>query len=125
MQLVFHVIDRCPSCVEGFDRDLPALQVVWDCSDKALDWLKAYYWEPQKMQIPFQGDGTAEIRRDIRSKLRELAFCLNVKQNSELSSSLIYRKMVIVLFMLYWHMVNTAESNDSITGFESIQYSLI
>ncbi|XP_044504898.1 protein LAS1-like isoform X2 [Mangifera indica] len=74
---------------EGSHRDLPALQVVRDCSNKALDWLKAYYWEPQKKQIPFQRDTTADMRRDIKSKFQELAFCLKSKENSQVGSSLV------------------------------------
>lgn len=77
---------------EGSHRDLPALQVVRDCSDKALVWLQAYYWEPQKNQIPFQRDGAADIRREIKSKLQELAFCLKMKQNPQLGPSLIKGK---------------------------------
>ncbi|XP_031268345.1 uncharacterized protein LOC116126810 [Pistacia vera] len=77
---------------EGSHRDLPALQVVRDCSDKALDWLKAYYWEPQKKQIPFQRDSTADIRRDIQSKFQELAFCLKYKENTQVGSSLVKGK---------------------------------
>ncbi|KDO54752.1 hypothetical protein CISIN_1g008111mg [Citrus sinensis] len=77
---------------EGSHRDLPALQVVRDCSDKALDWLQAYYWEPQKNQIPLQRDGAADIRREIKSKLQELAFCLKMKQNPQLGPSLMKGK---------------------------------
>ncbi|KAL5773555.1 hypothetical protein ACOSQ2_013479 [Xanthoceras sorbifolium] len=72
---------------EGSHRDLPALQVVRDCSEKALDWLKTYYWEPQKQQIPFQGDKTADIKREIKSRLHELAICLKVNQSPQLGSS--------------------------------------
>ncbi|KAH9741767.1 Las1-like family protein [Citrus sinensis] len=77
---------------EGSHRDLPALQVVRDCSDKALDWLQAYYWEPQKNQIPLQRDGAIDIRREIKSKLQELAFCLKMKQNPQLGPSLMKGK---------------------------------
>ncbi|KAL9458560.1 hypothetical protein AB3S75_007429 [Citrus x aurantiifolia] len=77
---------------EGSHRDLPALQVVRDCSDKALDWLQAYYWEPQKNQIPLQRDGAVDIRREIKSKLQELAFCLKMKQNPQLGPSLMKGK---------------------------------
>lgn len=37
-------------------------------------------------QIPFQSDGTADIQRDIKSKLHELAFCLKVKKSPLLGS---------------------------------------
>ncbi|KAK4841859.1 hypothetical protein QYF36_011604 [Acer negundo] len=72
---------------EGSHRDLPALQVVRDCSDKALDWLKTYYWVPQKQQIPFQGDNTADVKREINSRLHELAICLKISQGPQLSFS--------------------------------------
>ncbi|GLT89265.1 hypothetical protein SLE2022_072540 [Rubroshorea leprosula] len=73
---------------EGSHRDLPALVVVRDSSIMALNWLKSYYWEPQRKQIPFQKDETSNIRREIKSKVRELAFCLKVNQSPELRSLL-------------------------------------
>ncbi|XP_062077282.1 pre-rRNA-processing protein las1 isoform X2 [Humulus lupulus] len=72
---------------EGSHRELPALQIVRSASVKAVDWLKSYYWEPQKKAVPFQGDSTTKIRKRIKSKLRELAFCLKAKESPELSSS--------------------------------------
>ncbi|XP_015873572.3 pre-rRNA-processing protein las1 isoform X6 [Ziziphus jujuba] len=72
---------------EGSHRELPALQVVRSASVKALDWLKVYYWEPQKKAIPFQGDGIANIRKGIKNKLHELAFCLKAKQHLHSGSS--------------------------------------
>ncbi|OAY57938.1 uncharacterized protein LOC110610138 isoform X2 [Manihot esculenta] len=77
---------------EGSHRDLPALTLVRDSAVKAIHWLKSYYWEPQTEQIPFQRDGTAEIRKEIKAKLRELASCLKVRQNSLPGSSLIKGK---------------------------------
>ncbi|KAF3453170.1 hypothetical protein FNV43_RR03607 [Rhamnella rubrinervis] len=67
---------------EGSHRELPALPVVRSASAKALDWLKVYYWEPQKKEIPFQG------RKEIKGKLKELAFCLKAKQHPQSGSSL-------------------------------------
>ncbi|XVF11109.1 hypothetical protein REPUB_Repub07fG0240700 [Reevesia pubescens] len=77
---------------EGSHRDLPALAIVRDSSVVALNWLKSYYWEPQKKQILFQRDGAVNIRREIKYKLRELAFCIKVQQNPELGSLLFRRK---------------------------------
>lgn len=54
---------------------------------QALDWLKNYYWEPQKQQIPFQGDKIADIRREIKSRLHELAICLKAEQRPQHSAS--------------------------------------
>ncbi|XP_038902158.1 pre-rRNA-processing protein las1 isoform X2 [Benincasa hispida] len=77
---------------EGSHRELPALQVVRSASIKALRWLKSYYWQPQEKAIPFQGDISTTIRKEIKSKLRDLAFNLKVKQNPELESALVKPK---------------------------------
>ncbi|XP_057994644.1 protein LAS1 isoform X2 [Hevea brasiliensis] len=77
---------------EGSHRDLPALTLVRDSAAKAIHWLKSYYWEPQTEQIPLKRHGTAEIRKEIKSKLRELASCLKVRQSSLPGSSLIRGK---------------------------------
>ncbi|KAM4096423.1 hypothetical protein ACJW30_08G103700 [Castanea mollissima] len=66
---------------EGSHRELPALQIVRSASLKALDWLIAYYWEPQKKAIPFQGGSTASIRKEIKFKIHELVSCLQVDQS--------------------------------------------
>ncbi|MBA0644798.1 hypothetical protein Goklo_028914 [Gossypium klotzschianum] len=77
---------------EGSHRDLPSLTIARDSSVVALNWLKSYYWEPQKKQIPFQRDGVVNIRREIKSKLRELALCIKVQKNPELKSLLVRGK---------------------------------
>ncbi|KAF9675642.1 hypothetical protein SADUNF_Sadunf09G0053400 [Salix dunnii] len=77
---------------EGSHRDLPALALVRDSAVKAIDWLKTYYWEPQTKQIPFQRDGSANIRKEINSKLHELASCLKVKKSTQPGSSAIKAK---------------------------------
>ncbi|KAK6251530.1 hypothetical protein QUC31_009163 [Theobroma cacao] len=77
---------------EGSHRELPALAVVRDSSIVALNWLKSYYWEPQKKQIPLQGDGAVNIGKEIKSKLRELDFCIKAQQSVELGSSLVKGK---------------------------------
>ncbi|XVF76285.1 hypothetical protein PTKIN_Ptkin13bG0254100 [Pterospermum kingtungense] len=77
---------------EGSHRDLPSLAIVRDSSVAALNWLKSYYWEPQKKQIPFQRDGAINIRGEIKCKLCELAFCIKLKQNPELGSLLVRGK---------------------------------
>ncbi|XVF52038.1 hypothetical protein PTKIN_Ptkin04bG0233000 [Pterospermum kingtungense] len=77
---------------EGSHRDLPSLAIVRDSSIVALNWLKSYYWEPQKKQIPFQREGAVTIRREIKPKLRELAFCIKLKQSPELGSLLVRGK---------------------------------
>ncbi|MBA0735969.1 hypothetical protein Gogos_019768 [Gossypium gossypioides] len=77
---------------EGSHRDLPSLTIARDSSVVALNWLKSYYWEPQKKQIPFQRDGVVTIRREIKSKLRELALCIKIQKNPELKSLLVRGK---------------------------------
>ncbi|KAF7822193.1 pre-rRNA-processing protein las1 isoform X2 [Senna tora] len=77
---------------EGSHRELPSLQVVRSASVKALDWLKSYYWEPQSKAIPFQGDGNAKIRKEIKSKLRELAFYMKSNQSPQSCSPSLKRK---------------------------------
>ncbi|KAF3453124.1 hypothetical protein FNV43_RR03558 [Rhamnella rubrinervis] len=87
---------------EGSHRELPALpwfavpqlrnyggcnlskfcEIMFPSVMNALDWLKVYYWEPQKKEIPFQG------RKEIKGKLKELAFCLKAKQHPQSGSSL-------------------------------------
>ncbi|XP_012472208.1 uncharacterized protein LOC105789382 isoform X1 [Gossypium raimondii] len=77
---------------EGSHRDLPSLTIARDSSVVALNWLKSYYWEPQKKQIPFQRDGVVNFRREIKSKLRELALCIKIQKNPELKSLLVRGK---------------------------------
>ncbi|XP_039072043.1 pre-rRNA-processing protein las1-like [Hibiscus syriacus] len=77
---------------EGSHRDLPALTIARDSSVVALNWLKSYYWEPQKKLISFHRDGIVHTQREIKSKLRELALCIKVQQNPELRSLLVKGK---------------------------------
>ncbi|WVY90689.1 hypothetical protein V8G54_036203 [Vigna mungo] len=72
---------------EGSHRELPSLKVVRSASVKALDWLKSYYWEPQSKAIPFQGEGITEVKKEIKSKIRELAIFLKVNGSVQSSSS--------------------------------------
>ncbi|KAG6391388.1 hypothetical protein SASPL_149142 [Salvia splendens] len=72
---------------EGSHRDLPSLQLVRLASTKALDWLISYYWEPQEKVIPVQNNKTANLRKEIKSSLREVSLCLKAKQMSKLSSA--------------------------------------
>ncbi|OAY74823.1 Ribosomal biogenesis protein LAS1L [Ananas comosus] len=57
---------------ESSHRDLPSLRLVRLASMKALDWLKSNYWEPQKNAIP-------DVRVEIRTRLREMAYYLKIK----------------------------------------------
>ncbi|KAG8375254.1 hypothetical protein BUALT_Bualt10G0081200 [Buddleja alternifolia] len=77
---------------EGSHRDLPSLQLVRLASAKALDWLISYYWEPQEKAIPSQNNQTANIRKEIKRKLREAALCLKARQTAKSSSSHVKEK---------------------------------
>lgn len=59
---------------------------------QALGWLKSYYWEPQKNAIPNEGDLVANLRKEIKQRLRELSFCLKAKQMSRKGSLLVKGK---------------------------------
>lgn len=65
---------------ESSHRDLPSLRLVRLASMKALDWLKSNYWEPQRNAIP-------DVRREIRSKLREMMNYLKTKHSQKMRSS--------------------------------------
>ncbi|KAL0709408.1 hypothetical protein Bca4012_016386 [Brassica carinata] len=77
---------------EGSHRELPSLIVLRDASYEALEWLKSFYWEPQKAQIPLKRDGTASIRREVKTKLRKLSVCFQLKQNAQYDSPLVKEK---------------------------------
>lgn len=77
---------------EGSHRELPSLLVLRDASYEALEWLKSFYWVPQKAQIRLKRDGTASIRREVKSKLRKLSFCFQLKQNPQYDSPLVKEK---------------------------------
>ncbi|KAI3882362.1 hypothetical protein MKX03_028062 [Papaver bracteatum] len=68
---------------ESSHRNLPSLNIVRLASVKALDWLKSYYWEPQKNSLPFNTYGSTNIKEEIKSRLHELASHLTTKQGSE------------------------------------------
>ncbi|XP_065850946.1 uncharacterized protein [Euphorbia lathyris] len=72
---------------ESSHRDLPSLTLVRNAAVQAIHWLKAYYWEPQMELIPYQRDGSAEIRKEIKSKLQQLASSINEGRNSQLEAS--------------------------------------
>ncbi|GAB4839776.1 hypothetical protein Ancab_020486 [Ancistrocladus abbreviatus] len=53
---------------------------------QALIWLKAYYWDPQMEAIPFHRAKATNIRKEIESRMCELASCLKGKSILGLSS---------------------------------------
>lgn len=58
---------------------------------QALDWLKTYYWEPQRKAIP-------NIKKEVKVKLREMASYLNAKQTQSEDPSLTKRKCEYYFF---------------------------
>lgn len=83
---------------EASHRELPSLRLLRQASIEALNWLKFYYWDPQKMAIPFQGGENGSVREEISSKLHQLALGLKKKQSLKLDFSDIkekrYRKQI-------------------------------
>lgn len=61
-----------------------------------LTWLKSYYWEPQKKSIPYQDGETANIKKEIESKLHEFVFCLKSKDSLEYAFSAVKEKRVYI-----------------------------
>ncbi|KAI3414642.1 uncharacterized protein J3R85_016058 [Psidium guajava] len=78
---------------EGSHRELPALPLVRDASLQALSWLKSYYWEPQKKAMPCKRYGSLRARKEVKSRLRELASYLRNKRSPP-STSLIKEKSI-------------------------------
>ncbi|XP_021772204.1 uncharacterized protein LOC110736312 isoform X3 [Chenopodium quinoa] len=74
---------------EGSHRELPSLRILRLASTKALNWLKSFYWDSQKNAIPYLSGKSIDVRKEIRSKLRDLAVILKVKQSSGSNSSLV------------------------------------
>ncbi|XP_072976368.1 uncharacterized protein [Typha angustifolia] len=66
---------------ESSHRNLPSLRLVRLACIKALDFLKSNYWEPQKCAI-------RDVRIEIRSRLREMAYCLKTKHVAKPSSEI-------------------------------------
>ncbi|KAL5708427.1 hypothetical protein ACHQM5_019223 [Ranunculus cassubicifolius] len=89
--------------------DSPSLPLVSEASVKALDWIKSYYWEPQKKAIPIQKDTVEVVRKRMITKLSELASHLDAQQDSQLGSLPVKRKrpknqtkrILKILFRLY------------------------
>ncbi|XP_021734246.1 uncharacterized protein LOC110700988 isoform X2 [Chenopodium quinoa] len=72
---------------EGSHRELPSLRILRLASTKALNWLKSFYWDSQKNAIPYLSGKSIDVRKEIRSKLRDLAVSLKVKHSSGSNSS--------------------------------------
>ncbi|CAN6462872.1 unnamed protein product [Victoria cruziana] len=61
---------------ESSHRGLPSLHLLRLAIDKALNWLKDYYWERQVKAIP-------NIYKDINSSLSKMAQCIKEGRNEE------------------------------------------
>ncbi|KAJ3703069.1 hypothetical protein LUZ61_006774 [Rhynchospora tenuis] len=58
---------------ESSHQDLPSLRLLQSASIKAIDWLKANYWEPQKNAIP-------DVYEEVRSKVRAMLYYIKTKE---------------------------------------------
>ncbi|EYU37440.1 hypothetical protein MIMGU_mgv11b003028mg [Erythranthe guttata] len=91
---------------EGSHRDPPSLIVVRLASQKAIDWLISYYWEPQEKEIPIQTNQTSNLRKEIKRRLREVSLCLKAKQTA--SSSHVNAKLI---YLLLEYLLNALENS--------------
>ncbi|XP_068637563.1 uncharacterized protein [Aristolochia californica] len=66
-------------------RELPSLALVRLASTKALEWLKSYYWEPQRRLIP-------NVKKEIKSRLHEMTYHLSLKHDVDVSCSQVKRR---------------------------------
>ncbi|XP_073126980.1 uncharacterized protein [Henckelia pumila] len=72
---------------EGSHRDLPSLKLLRGASEKALDWLISYYWEPQEKVIPDQNIEKENMEKKIKHRLQKVALCENAKIAVKASNS--------------------------------------
>lgn len=71
---------------EGSHRELPSIRLLRIASEKALSWLKSYYWDAQVVAIPLRRGKGKKLRKEIKSRFHELAACLKAKKNPEWTS---------------------------------------
>ncbi|PKU64971.1 uncharacterized protein LOC110093827 [Dendrobium catenatum] len=65
---------------ESSHRCLPSLKLARSASAKALEWLKANYWEPQRIAVH-------DPRRKVKSRLREMILCSAARHVSRVNST--------------------------------------
>ncbi|KAG9451120.1 hypothetical protein H6P81_011085 [Aristolochia fimbriata] len=68
-------------------RELPSLALVRLASTKAIEWLKSYYWEPQKRLIP-------NVQKEIKSRLREMTSHLTLKHHGDAGCPPVKRRRI-------------------------------
>ena len=72
--------------------------ICW-CDVQALDWLKSYYWDPQTIAIP--SNQTVNVKKEIKSLLRELLLSCNVKQSPGSNSTMDKEKRAYTLLIMH------------------------
>ncbi|CAM8942005.1 unnamed protein product [Rhodiola kirilowii] len=76
---------------EGSHRDLPSLEILRLASVEALEWLKMYYWNPQKEAVSCE-DENRDVKKQIKAKINELAYMLTMKNTPKKSSPIVDKK---------------------------------
>ncbi|KAL9679368.1 hypothetical protein QQ045_017227 [Rhodiola kirilowii] len=76
---------------EGSHRDLPSLEILRLASVEALEWLKMYYWNPQKEAVSCE-DENRDVKKKIEAKINELAYMLTMKDTPKKSSPIVDKK---------------------------------
>ncbi|CAN6462873.1 unnamed protein product [Victoria cruziana] len=79
---------------ESSHRGLPSLHLLRLAIDKALNWLKDYYWERQVKAIP-------NIYKDINSSLSKMAQCIKVKKVEMKKEVMKTSKSIILSYASY------------------------
>ncbi|PKA52012.1 hypothetical protein AXF42_Ash008241 [Apostasia shenzhenica] len=106
---------------ESSHRGLPSLKLVRSASAMALEWLKANYWEPQRVAIP-------NPRKEIKYWLHELIICLKSSHVSRMQSQKekLKRAKSTVLIMacsklsLIYQKLLASKSNGSTKHFSKV-----
>ncbi|CAM8933372.1 unnamed protein product [Rhodiola kirilowii] len=76
---------------EGSHRDLPSLEILRLASVEALEWLKMYYWNPQKEAVSCE-DENRDVKKQIKAKINELAYMLTMKDTPKKSLPIVVKK---------------------------------
>ncbi|CAM8930465.1 unnamed protein product [Rhodiola kirilowii] len=76
---------------EGSHRDLPSFAILRLASVEALEWLKMYYWNPQKEAVSCE-DENRDVKKQIKAKINELAYMLTMKDTPKKSSPIVDKK---------------------------------
>ncbi|KZV36452.1 hypothetical protein F511_15957 [Dorcoceras hygrometricum] len=64
---------------EGSHRDLPSLKLLRRASEKAVDWLISYYWEPQDKAISNHSIQMENLKKKTKHRLQKISLCRKAK----------------------------------------------